>query len=66
MVRVKFYMKSGNIIEFKCESIELAKNDYGTLIGYNVNHGNSKEKLISADITNIEGITTRELDSMEG
>lgn len=62
MIKVKFYMKSGHIIEFKCKEIELTRNGFGELSGYNIKHGDSKERLMDANISSIEGITIQELD----
>ncbi|WP_040328574.1 hypothetical protein [Clostridium ihumii] len=61
MVEAKIYMKSGNVIEFKCEDIIITQNGFGNITGYKITHGDSKERLLDVSIENIEGITTKEL-----
>ncbi|WP_034438058.1 hypothetical protein [Clostridium ihumii] len=61
MVEAKIYMKSGNVIEFKCEEIIIAQDRLGNITGYRIDHEASKERLLGVSIGNIEGITTKEL-----
>lgn len=61
MVKVKFYMKSGNIIEFECKEIELTRNGFDQLAGYSIDNGDSKKRLMDADINNIEGVVIEEI-----
>lgn len=57
MIKVNLFMKSGNIIKFKCEEIEIKRNGLGTLTGYSITHGESMHRLMDVEISAIEGIT---------
>jgi hypothetical protein len=62
MINVKFYMKSGNIITFDCEEITITRNGLGIITGYNVKHGNSQNRILDADLGNIEGVVTKDIE----
>lgn len=61
MFKVKFYMKSKNIIEFECENIELTRNGLGNLVGYEIDNGDSKKILMDADLKSIEGVVIEKI-----
>ncbi|GEM_PF-3097449 len=61
MVKVKFYMKSGQVIEFQCEEIEIESDSNNQLVRYEATFGESKQRLIYGKITDIEGITVEDL-----
>ncbi len=60
---VKFFMKSGNVIEFECSEIEITRNGFGVVTGYDVTHGDSKNRLICSEISRIEGITIKDIEA---
>ena len=54
MVKVKLFMKSGNIIKFKCESIKFTYDGNNIVTGYEITKPNNLRTWINTD--QIEGI----------
>jgi len=63
MLKVKFYMKSRNIIEFECEEITITRDSFGKLVGYEIDNGNSKKRLLDATLSNVDGIVVEDIQA---
>jgi hypothetical protein len=61
MLKVKIYMKSGNIVEFYSEKLETTINSHGQFIGIEWKRIPAKDGLYSIDLSQVDAITAVEL-----